>query len=170
MESSQLLVDKVISPTESFFRCIFSPLHISSAGKIKREALLPPRERRDVSMFRKRYLSIDECLTLAKDISFNNNTLKALASISNDAIETNNLEFKDQQPLVYAHVFFTPMHNEMYVDTGQDIFMNDPKVNKAAHVDLIYNYVYTKDELVQTKLRKYASELIKSMKKELIIA
>lgn len=164
-EKSGVLVEKNIRDDETFYRVLFSPLHISlkdgKEPKVKREALLPKPDGREVSMFRSRYMRLEECQTIGAEIQMNGQTFRAIGSLSHPEIARNNHTFENEH--ISAMVIYSPMHGKDYVDRNINVYTNDPDVDKPAHVDLTYSIPFSADSDVKTKMRKYASSLAKTM-------
>lgn len=162
-ENIGMLVEKEIRHDESFYRAIFSPIHYSiNDRKIKREALLPPKGRCDVSMFRVKYISMEECIDNACNIQMKGQNFCVVATVSNRDIAHNNRTFSKDK--ISATVVYSPMHKDKYVDKSIDVYTCDPNIDKPSHVDLTYSELMSDDSDVKTKMRKYAHSLVKTMK------
>lgn len=162
MKDEEVIVSKQISDDEVCIRCIYSPYHIDSKGKIKREALLPPKFQNDISLLRNKYMSLEKCVEHGHKIGDENKKLFALASITRENVKKNNETFGGE---INADIYYAPMNKGEYVDTQIDIYLNDSEVDLPAHADLKYDHSLDEDELVKTNLRKYASSLVKKMQK-----
>ena len=162
MKDEEVIVSKQISDDEVCIRCIYSPYHIDSKGKIKRDALLPPKFQNDISLLREKYMSLEKCVEHGSKISGEKKKLVALASITRKIVKINNEKFFGE---IYADIYYAPMNKGEYVDIHIDIHLNDPNVDLPAHADLKYDDSLVKEELVKTKLRQYASSLVKQMQK-----
>ena len=169
MQNKGCLVLKDIAPSEICLRCIFQPLYIKSNGLLKREALLPPpnRNRNDVSLLRQNYMSLEECISHGKNTHIDKQSFVAIASITRKDVQANNLwaHAKDSTGYVNgttADIYYAPMSNGKYISLDIDVFSNDPDVDLPAHADLRYDSVLS--GTVQTRMRQYASELVKKMR------
>ncbi len=153
--------------SEICIRCVYHPIHIKSNGQIKREALLPMKGGTDVSLLRKEYMSIEQCIEHGKNINMNGNTFTALASITRADVEQNNVWAQEQEDLsdIGADIYYAPMHNNEYVSLEKDVYTDDEEnCNLPAHADLKYNTNYDlENDEVKTKLRKFVSSLVKKM-------
>lgn len=166
-----VLVHKEITLDEPCLRCIFHPLHIDSKGNIKREALLPPahKNRNDVSLIRQNYMSIDKCIAHGKKTNMGSEqSFRAIASITlRDVLEINQWAASTQPPNntpngTSAMIYYAPMTNGEYVNLEVDIYTDDPEIDLPAHADMRYDS--NLDGSVQTRMRQYASQLVKKMK------
>ena len=164
-----ILVPKDIAPDEPCLRCIFSPLHIDSKGKIKREALLPPprKNRNDVSLLRQNYMSLDKCIVHGKRTNMGEGQFfMAIAAITlNDVIENNQWALTSSNNSIpngtSAMIYYAPMTNGEYVSMEVDVYSEDSEIELPAHADMRYDS--NLDEIVQTRMRQYASRLVKKM-------
>lgn len=164
-----VLVPKEIMPDEPCLRCIFHPLHVDSKGVIKREALLPPlhKNRNDVSLLRQNYMSIDQCVAHGRRTNMGaQQNFFAIASITlNDVIENNQWALTTAQNNVpngtSAMIYYAPMSNGEYVNVEVDVYSEDSNVELPAHADMRYDS--NLNGSVQTRMRQYASRLVKKM-------
>ena len=155
------LVPKEIQINEICLRLVFSPYHIDSKGKLKREALLPPQGRDDISLFRQSYISNEKINELGSQMSNENKAFKAVASIKKLWVLDNNTWASNERLGISADINYSPMNKGKYIDKNIDVYVNDKNVDMPFHADMRYNCKL--DSTVQTQLRKYASHLIKSM-------
>jgi hypothetical protein len=168
MKNKGKLVAKEISLDELCLRCIYHPLHISN-GKLKREALLPPpnRDRNDVSLLRHTYTSIEDCIKHGERTQMGGaQSFIAIASIIRKDVLDNNewAQTKDGMGNINgtcADIYYAPMHANQYVSLEIDVYANDSNCDLPAHADLRYDAVL--NGTVQTRLRQYASRLVKRM-------
>lgn len=164
-----VLVLKEILPDEPCLRCIFHPLHINSKGELRRETLLPPahKNRNDVSLFRNKYMSIEKCIAYGKNIKMGEKQVfMAIASITlNDVLENNKWAKESSANNTpngtYAMIHYAPMTNGEYVNTEVDVYSEDSRIDLPAHADMRYDS--NLDGSVQTRMRQYASRLVKKM-------
>lgn len=164
-----VLVPKEILQDEPCLRCIFHPIHINSKGEIKREALLPPahKNRNDVSLFRQNYMSIDKCIAYGKNIKMGpEQAFIAIASITlGDVLENNKWASTPSANNTLngtsAMIYYAPMTNGEYVNIEVDVYSEDPEIDLPAHADMRYDS--NLDGSVQTRMRQYASRLVKKM-------
>lgn len=169
MKNKGELVLKNISLDEPCLRCIYHPLHFSS-GKLRREALLPPpnKGRNDVSLLRNTYITIEDCIKHGRNTQMGENqSFMAIASITRkDVLDNNNwAETRDEKGDyngTSADIYYAPMHANQYVSLEVDIYSNDPNCDLPAHADLRYDSEL--NGTVQTRMRQYASRLVKNMK------
>ncbi|MEE3484119.1 MAG: hypothetical protein VZQ98_07355 [Bacteroidales bacterium] len=165
-----ILVSKEIMQDEPCLRYIFHPLHIDSKGKIKREALLPPahKSRNDVSLMRQNYMSIDKCIAHGKNTNMGSQqSFIAIASITlGDVLENNQWAATSSATTppngTSAMIYYAPMSNGEYVNIEEDVYSEDPKIEFPAHADMRYDS--NLEGSVQTRMRQYASQLVKKMK------
>lgn len=156
-----MLVSKELDPNEECVRCILHPLMFSiSHHKLKREALLPPRNSNKVSLLRLAYTEggIPFCVNHGKSLSIDGQTFVGLACITPQMVK----ECSDRvlkQHSQYADIVYAPMHQGNYVDTSIDIDSKDPNIDLPMHADLTY-FNHQESE-VQTILRMFANELVK---------
>lgn len=158
------LVPRTISENEPCVRCVMHPMMYSeSKQRLKREAMLPAPNRRDVSLLRLNYTNIDFCILHGRSLSNTNASFKCLATVhGKDLKELNNLsDSKDTQWAgVNSEIIYGPMHQGHYV-LDKDVYVDDDDVELPMHADLIY---YTANEGdVSTRMRKYANQLVKKM-------
>lgn len=164
-----VLVPREIMLDEPCLRCIYHPLHIDSKGVIKREALLPPahKNRNDVSLLRQNYMSIEQCVAHGRKTNMGpQQNFIAIASITlNDVIENNRwalTSLTNNPPNgTSAMIYYAPMTNGEYVNMEVDVYSEDPKIELPAHADMRYDS--NLDGSVQTRMRQYASRLVKKM-------
>ena len=172
MKDKRNLVSKEVTKDELCLRCIFHPLHYSK-GKLKREALLPPpnQGRNDVSFLRQLYMSVECCIQHGRKTDMGGlQTFCAVASLTrNDVLNTNlwaeTLDSSGKKNGTFADIYYAPMHAGEYVDTTKDIYLDDLNCDLPAHADLRYDSPLEAGT-VQTRLRQYASHLVKMMKIE----
>ncbi len=158
------LVPRTISEDEPCVRCVMHPMMYSnSKQRLKREAVLPAPNRRDVSLLRLNYTNIEFCIFHGKKLSNNNISFKCLATLcGKDLKEINDQSgSKDTQwPGIKSEIIYGPMHQGHYV-LDKDVFIDDDAVELSMHADLTYNIANDGD--VSTRMRKYASQLVKKM-------
>lgn len=163
------LVSKEISSDELCLRCVYHPLQISSKGQLRREALLPPpnKGRNDVSLLRSAYMPLEECIRHGENTQMGEGqSFMAIASITRQDVLENNewARTKDEKGNVNgtsADIYYAPMHGEQYVSLDIDVHINDSNCDLPAHADLRYDS--NLDGTVQTRMRQYASLLVKKM-------
>lgn len=164
-----VLVPREIMPDEPCLRCIFHPLHIDSKGVIKREALLPPahKNRNDVSLLRQNYMPIEQCIAHGRKTNMGSQqNFIAIASITlNDVVENNQWALtsstNNDPNGTSAMIYYAPMTNGEYVNMKVDVYSEDPNIELPAHADMRYDS--SLDGSVQTRMRQYASRLVKKM-------
>jgi len=158
------LVPRTISEDEPCVRCVMHPMMYSeSKQRLKREAVLPAPNRRDVSLLRLNYTNIDFCIFHGKKLSNNNISFKCLATLCGKNLKELNDQSgsKDTQWAgIKSEIIYGPMHQGHYV-LDKDVFIDDDTVELPMHADLTYNIANEGD--VSTRLRKYASQLVKKM-------
>jgi hypothetical protein len=161
MKDKKVLVPKEIQINEICLRLVFSPYHIDSKGKLRKEALLPPLGRNDISLFRQSYITKEKIDELGFQMSNDKKTFKAVASIKRLWVLENNNWAGNEHLSISADIYYSPMNKGKYIDENIDVYVNDKNVDMPFHADMRYNCKL--DSTVQTQLRKYASHLIKSM-------
>lgn len=167
---SHILVNKKIEDSEECIRCVYNPIMIDSRHKLKREAFLPPRDKKDVSLLRLIYTNLDFCLQHGSRIRMNGQSFCALASVTSNVVhglnqmDTSNLfpgSSTDKKTI--ATIKYGPIADNAYVDDSIDVYTDDSKIELPMHADLLYNDCLHNGE-VRTRLRFYANELIKRVK------
>lgn len=164
METDHVLIAREISSDEPCLRCVYSPLQYSeSKRRLKPNAVLPPprRDRNDVSLSRLRYISsIEVCIGRGRDILMGENRFCGIASFTRgDVWQVNGIV----DETVVADIVYAPMRGDRYVDTTVDIYMDDCSIDKGDHAELRYNRPYNSDDVVNTALRRYATQLVRRM-------
>lgn len=158
------LVPRVIDESEPCLRCVMHPMMFSERKqKLKREAILPAPQRKDVSLLRLKYTSLDFCISHGKKLSHENATFKCLAAIYlKDITNLNNESETECCPWagIKVEIAYAPMHQGQYV-LDKDVFVNDKNVELPMHADLLYNMINEGD--VSTRMRKFATQLVKQM-------
>ena len=158
------LVPKSISEEEPCVRCVMHPMMYSeSKQRLRREAILPAPNRRDVSLLRLNYTTIDFCIIHGKKLSNKNVSFKCLATLyGKDLKELNNLSESEniQWSGIKSEIIYSPMHQGHYI-LDRDVYVNDPTIELPMHADLTYNT--TNEGGVSTRMRRYASQLVKKM-------
>jgi len=158
------LVPRNIEGNEPCIRCVMHPMMFSEhKQKLKREAILPAPKRKDVSLLRLKYTTLDFCISHGKRLCNENATFKCLASIFlKDVNDMSNESETECCPWfgVKADIAYAPMHQGKYI-FDKDVFVNDEKVELPMHADLLYNTPNDGD--VSTRMRKFATQLVKKM-------
>lgn len=158
------LVPRSISENEPCVRCVMHPMMYSeSKQRLKREAVLPAPNRRDVSLLRLNYTNIEFCIHHGRNLSNTNASFKCLATLYGKYLkELNNLsDSKNTQWAgVKSEIIYGPMHQGRYV-LDKDVYVEDDDVELPMHADLTYNTVNEGD--VSTRMRRYANQLVKKM-------
>jgi len=154
------LIPEHIDGEEPCVRCILHPMMYSeSKQKFRREALLPPPNRNDVSLLRLNYTTIDFCAEHGKSIAKENVHYVGLVSITrNDVLSVN----REQKDCVSADIVYGPMHQDKYV-LDRPVYVDDPSVDLPMHADLKYNKALEAGE-VRTLMRLYADKLMKKIR------
>lgn len=62
----------------------------------------------------------------------------------------------------HADIYYAPISGGAYVDPALDVYVDDPAIDLPSHSDLRYDTIL--DGTVQTRMRLYASRLVKKMK------
>ena len=157
------LVPRDIDDEEPCIRCVMHPLMYSeSKGKLKREAVLPPSNTTDVSLLRLNYTNIDFCIKHGNKLGNDRSNFSALGKITLSDVKEQNAIAGGHGSLcegIKADIVYGPMNEGEYV-LDRDVYVEDPSVELPMHADLRYNHIIT-EGTVQTKMRKYASELVK---------
>lgn len=158
------LVPRSISEDEPCVRCVMHPMMYSeSKQRLKREAILPAPNRKDVSLLRLNYTNIDFCIFHGKKLSNVNTSFKCLATLyRKDLKELNSLSDIENTLWsgIKSEIIYGPMHQGHYV-LDKDVYVDDDSVELPMHADLTYNNLNEGD--VSTRMRKYASQLVKKM-------
>lgn len=158
------LVPRAISEEEPCVRCVMHPMMYSeSKQRLKREAMLPAPNRKDVSLLRLNYTNIDFCILHGRNLSSTNASFKCLATLYGKDLKDLNIvsNSKDTQWAgVKSEIIYGPMHQGHYV-LDKDVYVDDDDVELPMHADLIYNTTNEGD--VSTRMRKYANQLVKKM-------
>lgn len=154
-------ISLVVDTHEILVRGILHPFFYSqSKKKLKETAFLPPPKANSVSLNRLRYTDVHFCKQHAKTINFPNNTYCGLVTI----IVKDILDASDKFEDVDAKVIASPMdEHQNYVDTKTTKVFVD-SLGLPMHADLTYQISNPPIEPYnpQTKLRKVASEILKS--------
>lgn len=161
-----ILIPKVVADDEPCIRCLTHPFFFNfKKKKLNSNAVLPPanKGRRDVSLFRLKYTSIDVCQergeALAKRIK--ENVFCGLASWTLNDVKGVNEE--QRATGIEADIVYSPMHDEKYVDPNIDVYVAEPGIDLPDHADMMYNMPYDKSDVVNTQFRMYANSLIKKI-------
>lgn len=156
-----MLVPKELDSAEECIRCVLHPLMYSnSQQKLRREAMLPPRESNKVSLLRLVYTEdgLPFCVKHGKSLSVKGQTFVGLASVTPQMVnECSDSILKPHS--LKAEVVYAPMHKGEYVDPTIDVYTRDPNVDLPMHADLTYSNEGDSD--VKTELRMFANELVK---------
>jgi hypothetical protein len=156
-------ISLVIDSNEILVRGTLHPFHYSQSKKrLKETAFLPPLNAHTVSLNRLRYTNIQFCKQHAKTINFPNNTYCGLVTIVVKDIDAVNEKFENEKATVIA----SPMiDNRNYIDTTTTKVYVD-SLGLPMHCDLTYQILNPPLEPYnpQTRLRKMASEIVKSAK------
>lgn len=158
------LVPRNISEDEPCVRCVMHPMMFSeSKQRLKKEAVLPAPQKKDVSLLRLNYTNLKFCIFHGKKLSNNNAVFKCLATLyAKHLLELNELtDSKNVQWAgIKAEIKYGPMHKGKYV-LDKDVYVEDPSVELPMHADLTYNVI--NEGNVSTRMRRYASQLVKKM-------
>lgn len=158
------LVPRCISEDEPCVRCVMHPwMYSEKKQKLKRETVLPAPNRKDVSLLRLNYTNIDFCIQHGKKLSNANATFTCLATLHRGNLKKLN-GLSDSEVAwagIKSEIIYGPMHQGHYV-LDRDVFVDDDNVELPMHADLTYNK--TSDGDVSTRMRQYASQLVKMMK------
>lgn len=140
---------------ELLVRGILHPLFCSSKNKLKREALLPPPDRNDVSLLRHTYTDDHFCKVHAKTIAIPNNIYKGLAVFKachvTDASVVSNKGVK-------VAVLGTPMNKDFEYIYSKPVYVGD--VGLPMHADMLFSKPIIKGE-PNTEHREIANQLLK---------
>ena len=134
-----------------------------SKHKLRREALLPPRNSKRVSLLRLDYAvgGLPFCVRHGKSLSIAGQEFVGLACVTPQAVK--DCSDRILRPHAnYAEIVYAPMHQGNYVDSSIDIDSQDPNVDLPMHADLTYFNMEQGD--VQTIVRMFANELIKQVR------
>ena len=165
-----VLIPKVVDYDEPCIRCLTDPLFYNfKKKKFNPNAVLPPanKDRRDVSLFRLRYTSMDVCKERGEALAVKiKNSFCGLASWTLKDVKDTNTE--QQNTGINADIVYSPMHDEEYVDPKMDVYVADPDIDLPDHADMMYNIPYNKSDVVNTPFRMYANSLLKRVKTEFL--
>ncbi len=154
-------ISLVVDAQEILVRGILHPFFYSqSKKKLKEIAFLPPPKANTVSLNRLRYCNAQFCKQHAKTINFPNNTYCGLVTIIIKDVLNASDKFED----VDVKVIASPMdEHQNYIDTKTTKVFVD-SLGLPMHADLTYQILNPPLEPYnpQTKLRKVASEILKS--------
>lgn len=145
-----------MSNEELLVRGIVHPLFYSNSDDaLKREAFLPPSNKKDVSLLRHCYTNDDFCKKHSKSLKIGSNEYCGLATFLHLHIfDLNKLEEIEITTIIKA----SPIDNDNNYRTDSPIYIDD--LGLPMHADLLYEYPILKGE-PQTKHRKYAQKLAK---------
>lgn len=159
------LVSRIIEDAEICIRCIVSPLFVKdSKCKLKREAFLPPPDKKEVSLLRLRYTNLNRCKQHAINLSVRNNKYWGLSSITKSDVNSTYQSklTDDEKKEISVTIEYAPISDKNeYISDGIDVYSDDTGL--PMHADLVYN-TKAKINEVQTQMRKFANELIKVAK------
>jgi hypothetical protein len=162
-QESREEISLVIDTDEILVRGILHPFFYSQSKKrLKETAFLPPSNAHTVSLNRLRYTNPQFCKQHAKTINFPNNTYCGLVTIVVKDIDAVSEKFEQEKAVVIA----SPMdENKNYIDTTiTKVYIDN--LGLPMHCDLTYQILNPPLEPYnpQTRLRKMASEIVKSAK------
>jgi hypothetical protein len=122
---------------------------------LKREAFLPPPDKRDVSLLRRSYTDDNFCKNHSASLAIKNNDYCGLATFcAYHVIEINKLS----EPEMRVEIKATPLDKNKNQIKHPPVFVNDPGL--PMHADLLYQTPLVKGE-IYTAYRAYASKLAK---------
>jgi hypothetical protein len=146
----------VVSNEETLVRGIVHPLFYSPNKKVlKREAFLPPPDKREVSLLRRLYTNDNFCKNHSASLSIANNEYCGLATFR--ACHINQIN-EETDPEARTEIKATPLNKDNKPISRPPVFVNDPGL--PMHADLLYQVPFVKGE-VYTSYRAYASKLVK---------
>ncbi len=129
-------IPRTIDENETILRCLVHPMFYSRSKKaMKREAFLPPPNKKDVSVLRRDYTSDDSfCKNHCKTIKIGVSTYIGIAVfLARHIREINN----DEQTTIPMELKPTPLNPENELVSGyKEIFMDTPGL--PMHADIIY--------------------------------
>lgn len=161
---SGVLVSKDVCPEEKCIRCVYHPLMIKTNGRLKREALLPPHNRKDVSLLRLKYTDENFCINHGKKTTLNNQIFYGLASFFVESVIDCNQWANATNNMIKAEVKYSPISNGVYISKKDDVYTEDDSIDLPMHADLFYNIENNNEEgEPRTQLRAYATELVKKV-------
>ena len=139
--------------------------------RILPDAIFPREGGCDASLLRLNYTTLEFCIAHGKTLDANGR-LGGLVKFTQSLVDTVNLwattdeaivedaETKQKSPCgVSAHIEYSPMDNEVYVDRNKDYFTDSP-ITHPMHADLMFHEPLERG-LVRIRMRKYANQLIK---------
>lgn len=153
------LVLREVDDSEVCIRCICSPLHVKAkTGTLKREAFLPPPNKREVSLLRLRYTDLNFAKSHAKSLKLTDQTYWGLASIVKSDIKSVQIE----DDAFSVDILGTPISKDKkYIPVNISVYSDDEGL--PMHADLIYSEFADANE-VKTQMRKFANILVKIAK------
>jgi len=124
---------------------------------LRPEALLPPSNRRDVSLLRRKYTTDLFCKKHSASLKIADSNYCGLAIFKAIHVkEVNNIAGLNCR----VELVGSPMDENNHYRNSSLVFSNDPGL--PMHSDLLYDTPMIKGE-VASKFRKYASELVKRL-------
>lgn len=151
-------IDYNIESNELLVRGILHPIFYSNSDNaVRREAFLPPPNKNDVSLLRRRYTNDDFCKNHASKLVIGTNTYCGLATFHPYHLDTIYKDLQESDKILVI-VKATPIDKEgNYIIKGP-VLRNSSGL--PMHADMLYDTPIIKGE-PQTKHRKFASQLAK---------
>ena len=159
------VIPKEIAIYEPCVRLLFHPFMVSNSDyKLKREAMLPRPNGREVSLFRLNYTTIENCEAMGHSMNYGENEFWGYAIVTVKDVEETNQTCDGAE----AHIVYAPMHKGEYVPTDIDLCVDDENVDLPMHADMVYTEPLPREACkARTAMRKYASSLVKRMNRSL---
>lgn len=145
-----------IDNDELLVRGIVTPLFYSeSKNALKREAFLPPPNKRDVSLLRRRYTTDDFCKDHSAGLRISQQRYCGLSTFRMQIIsDLNNIPGQNVQVEVVA----TPINEHGDVILNPPVFVKDGGL--PMHADILYPSIIERGA-IQTEFREYANKLLR---------
>ena len=160
------VIPKEIAKDEPCVRLLFHPLMVSNSdSKLRREAMLPRPNGREVSLFRLNYTTIENCVAMGLSMNYGGNEFWGFGIVTVEDVEETNQACDGAE----AHIVYAPMHKGKYVSTDMDLCVDDENVELPMHADMVYTEPLPEEACkTRTAMRKYASSLVKRMNRSLV--
>ena len=144
-------ITEIIDDNEPIIRFIYSPFHVKK-DKLKREAFLPPKLRRDVSVQRFRYSDESTCRQIGMSQQRHQEPIKEWKGMAGFKAVIVHIKSRNNEPI---DLISSPV-DELgeYRKTGETIFSTDAGL--PAHADILYDYQPVEGEAIPIFVKEYA--------------
>jgi len=144
-----------VNDEELIVRGILHPLFIDSKSKFKREAFLPPFNRNDVSLLRRKYTNDSFCKDHCASLRISGNKYLGMATFIACHVDEIN---KSSDISVKPKLVATPLNEEKEIIAITPVYKTTRGL--PMHADLLYPSPLIKGQ-PNTQYRKFANEMIK---------